>query len=69
MLELSRKVGDRATPQDGDLIRKLAADVGAMTDALCELRQEGKGASPQVGRSPIYLSLLRSYLFVVVLFI
>ena len=48
LLELSRRVADRALPADRDAIRKLASDVSAMTDALCELRQDGKGASPQV---------------------
>ena len=48
LLELSRRVADRALPADRDTIRKLASDVSAMTDALCELRQDGKGASPQV---------------------
>ena len=48
VLELARRVADRALPPDRDALRKLAADVTAMTDALCELRQDGKGASPQV---------------------
>ncbi|XP_018007889.1 vinculin, partial [Hyalella azteca] len=47
MLELARRVADRALPPDGDVIRKLASDISSMADALCELRQEGKGATPQ----------------------
>ncbi|KAF2353880.1 Vinculin/alpha-catenin [Trinorchestia longiramus] len=47
MLELSRRVAERALPPDRDSIRKLASDVSSMADALCELRQEGKGATPQ----------------------
>lgn len=47
LLELARRVADRALPNDRDTIRKLASDISSMTDALCELRQEGKGATPQ----------------------
>ena len=42
VLELAGRVADRAAPQDRDAIHKLAGDVGAMADALCELRQNGQ---------------------------
>ena len=42
VLELAGRVADRAAPQDRDAIHKMAGDVGAMADALCELRQNGQ---------------------------
>lgn len=37
----------RCLPQDANTINKLCSDLTTMTDALCELRQEGKGVTPQ----------------------
>lgn len=37
----------RCLPQDAYTINKLCSDLTTMTDALCELRQDGKGATPQ----------------------
>lgn len=34
-------------PQDAHNIKKIASEINTMTDALCELRQQGKGATPQ----------------------
>ncbi|XP_043196752.1 vinculin-like isoform X6 [Amphibalanus amphitrite] len=47
VLELAGRVADRVAPQDRDAIHKMTGDIGAMTDALCELRQNGQGATPQ----------------------
>ncbi len=41
------KVSERSLPMDAQHIRKLSGDIETMTDALCELRQSGQGASPQ----------------------
>lgn len=41
------KVADRCLPQDSHLIRRLAGDVSAMANTLCDLRQDGKGTTPQ----------------------
>ncbi|XP_063234330.1 vinculin isoform X2 [Bacillus rossius redtenbacheri] len=41
------KVAERSLPHDAEAIRKLCGDVTTMTDALCELRQDEKGATPQ----------------------
>ena len=35
-------------PLDAEHLRRLASDVSAMTDALCELRAGGRGVTPQV---------------------
>ena len=48
MLDQALRVADRSLPSDRDVIRKIVGDINAMTDVLCELRQDGKGASPQV---------------------
>lgn len=48
ILDHAQTVADRALPADRDIIRKLCSDVTTMTEALCELRQDGKGTSPQV---------------------
>lgn len=37
----------RCLPHDANTIKKLCSDLTTMTDALCELRQDGKGATPQ----------------------
>ncbi|KAL0277136.1 UNVERIFIED_CONTAM: hypothetical protein PYX00_004521 [Menopon gallinae] len=47
ILEHASKVAERSLPQDRDCIRKMVDDITTMTDALCELRQDGKGATPQ----------------------
>ncbi|GFG30612.1 hypothetical protein Cfor_05176 [Coptotermes formosanus] len=47
ILEHSQRVSERALPGDAEAIRKLCGDITTMTDALCELRQDGKGATPQ----------------------
>lgn len=47
ILSQAGKVADRSLPPDRDAIRKLSGDISSMTDALCELRQDGKGATPQ----------------------
>jgi vinculin len=40
-------VAERALPPDRDAIRKMVGDITATTNALCELRAEGKGGTPQ----------------------
>uniref|UniRef100_A0A023EWN7 Vinculin n=1 Tax=Aedes albopictus TaxID=7160 RepID=A0A023EWN7_AEDAL len=40
------KVADRCLPQDSHIIRKLAGDITAMANTLCDLRQDGKGTTP-----------------------
>lgn len=47
ILSQAGKVAERSLPPDRDAIRKLSGDISSMTDALCELRQDGKGATPQ----------------------
>ncbi|XP_019759236.1 vinculin isoform X3 [Dendroctonus ponderosae] len=47
IIEDAQKVAERCLPQDAHNINKLCSDLTTMTDALCELRQDGKGASPQ----------------------
>ncbi|XP_060072374.1 vinculin-like isoform X1 [Ylistrum balloti] len=48
ILEDSRRVADRCTdPEDRDIILKTVGDMESMTNALSELRQQGKGNSPQ----------------------
>lgn len=47
ILAQADRVADRSLPNDRDAIRKLSGDISSMTDALCELRQDGKGATPQ----------------------
>jgi len=47
IVELAEKVAERSLPLDAEHLRRLAGDVSAMTDALCELRAEGRGATPQ----------------------
>lgn len=48
ILDHATKVAERSLPQDRDQILKMVDDITTMTDALCELRQDGKGATPQV---------------------
>ncbi|XP_069132675.1 vinculin-like isoform X7 [Argopecten irradians] len=48
ILEDSRRVADRCTdPEDRDRILKNVGDMESMANALSELRQQGKGSSPQ----------------------
>lgn len=47
ILEEARKVAEHCLPQDRDPIHKICNDISSMTDALCELRQNGQGDSPQ----------------------
>uniref|UniRef100_A0A069DWV1 Vinculin n=1 Tax=Panstrongylus megistus TaxID=65343 RepID=A0A069DWV1_9HEMI len=54
IVEHCHVVADRAMPADRDHILRLCSEITTMTEALCELRQEGKGTTPQaesVGRS------------------
>ncbi|XP_066997398.2 vinculin isoform X4 [Anabrus simplex] len=47
ILDHAHKVAERSLPHDSEAIRKLCGDITTMADALCELRQDGKGTSPQ----------------------
>ena len=47
IIDMTHKVADRSLPIDAEHLRRLAGDVTAMTDSLCELRQSGRGATPQ----------------------
>lgn len=47
ILEYAQRVAERSLPQDKDAIKKMVGDIQSMTDALCEIRQDGKGATPQ----------------------
>jgi len=47
ILDMTQKVAERSLPIDADHLRRLAGDVSAMTDSLCELRMGGRGATPQ----------------------
>ena len=47
ILEYASRIADRSLPKDRDAIRKAVGDINAMVNALCELRNEGKGDSPQ----------------------
>ncbi|XP_044727451.1 vinculin isoform X2 [Chrysoperla carnea] len=47
ILDNASKIADRCLPKDAEHIRKLVGDIQTMTDALCELRQDGKGSTPQ----------------------
>ncbi|XP_049847129.1 vinculin isoform X1 [Schistocerca gregaria] len=47
VLEHANRVADRALPGDSEALHRLCGEVTTMTDALCELRQDGKGATPQ----------------------
>ncbi|XP_017781344.1 PREDICTED: vinculin isoform X5 [Nicrophorus vespilloides] len=47
IIDAAEKVAGRCLPQDKQIIGKLCSDLETMTNALCELRQEGKGATPQ----------------------
>ncbi|XP_054721582.1 vinculin-like isoform X2 [Uloborus diversus] len=47
ILGYAQRVAERCLPPDNTAIQKMCGDITAMTNALCELRQEGKGATPQ----------------------
>lgn len=47
IIENAIKISDRCLPNDSYRIHKIANDLTAMANALCELRQDGKGTSPQ----------------------
>ncbi|CAG9818715.1 unnamed protein product [Phaedon cochleariae] len=47
IIDAAHKVAERCLPHDTDIIHKICSDLATMTDALCELRQDGKGATPQ----------------------
>ncbi|KAK3103120.1 hypothetical protein FSP39_016625 [Pinctada imbricata] len=48
ILEDARKVAERCTnPEDREQILKTVSDIESMKNALSELRQQGKGSSPQ----------------------
>ncbi|XP_035828646.1 vinculin [Aplysia californica] len=48
IIDDSRKIAERCTnPADRDMILRSAGDVESMVNALSELRQQGKGNSPQ----------------------
>jgi len=47
VLELASKVAERSLPLDSEHLRRLTSDIDAMTSALVELRDSGRGASPQ----------------------
>ena len=48
ILEHAAEVADRCLPVDRDPLKKLISEIHTMVDALCELRDDGKGTSPQV---------------------
>lgn len=47
ILEHAERIADRALPDDRDAIRKQCSDIRAMVNALCELRHNNQGGSPQ----------------------
>ncbi|XP_058791899.1 vinculin isoform X2 [Phymastichus coffea] len=48
IIEQAARLSDRyLPPHQGDPIKKLSSELTTMTDALCELRQNDKGTSPQ----------------------
>ncbi|XP_063923677.1 vinculin isoform X5 [Zophobas morio] len=47
IIEDAQRVAERCLPQDAHSINKLCSELNTMTDALCELRQDGKGSTPQ----------------------
>lgn len=42
IIEYARRIADRCLPPDNNAIQKMCGDITAMTNALCELREEGK---------------------------
>ncbi|XP_014275816.1 vinculin isoform X6 [Halyomorpha halys] len=47
IVDHARAVAERALPNDKDHISRLCSEISTMTSALCELRQDGKGTTPQ----------------------
>lgn len=47
IIENAYRVADRCLPHDAAQIRRLADDITRLTNALCNLRAEGKGQSAQ----------------------
>lgn len=47
ILENAYRLADRCLPQDAATIRRLADDINKAVNALCDLRQDGKGQTPQ----------------------
>ncbi|XP_065226162.1 vinculin-like isoform X3 [Planococcus citri] len=47
ILEHAVQVSERALPSDRDAIKKMVSEITTMVDTLCELRDYGKGSSPQ----------------------
>lgn len=48
ILDHAKEVADRCLSNDRDIIKKMISEITTMVDALCELRDDGKGTSPQV---------------------
>ncbi|KAL4084897.1 hypothetical protein QTP88_027768 [Uroleucon formosanum] len=47
LLEQSHLISERCSPKVREPIQKLCSEINTMTDALCELRHDGKGATAQ----------------------
>lgn len=47
IIDNAYRVADRCLPHDAAIIRGLADDVTRSMNTLCDLRQEGKGNTPQ----------------------
>ncbi|XP_037933201.1 vinculin-like [Teleopsis dalmanni] len=47
IIDNANEISERCLPQDSYPVRKLADEITAMTNGLCELRQDGKGTSNQ----------------------
>lgn len=47
ILDLAMKVAEGSLPLDADHLRRVTSDVTTLTDGLCELRQQGRGTTPQ----------------------
>lgn len=47
LLEQCHLISERCSPKVREPIQKLCSEINTMTDALCELRHDGKGASAQ----------------------
>ncbi|XP_054727392.1 vinculin [Anastrepha obliqua] len=47
IIDNANEISERCLPQDAYPIRRMADEIAAMTNSLCELRQDGKGTSPQ----------------------
>ncbi|KAK7590064.1 hypothetical protein V9T40_001677 [Parthenolecanium corni] len=47
ILNHASEVAERCLPNDREAIKKMISEITTMVDALCELRDDGKGTSPQ----------------------